>query len=347
LREDTDTPGAEQPAVWTEPSSPGPILFLMRLILSVLVLVHLWRFTATAQPDEIHGTPFRGCFRGTEGLIADDDGTFYASEESGRGIIWRCRAQRPTLLCDLTRCFGPDAGMLLGLARVGRSLFIAAPKLEGGSILRLSLDRPDEAALFATHLGQLPNGLISDGRFLFVSETISGKIYRLSLRRRIDTPPQRTETFAAPYSRPNGLALSPDGRTLYIVHTGLILPGQITAMGTRDMHLRPGGEARFSGMGDGLAWWHGWLWACRQREGELVRIDPHHLDHQHAFHLAGGREPGGIRPASIAFAEMGNGRVTGAVTDVARANSFDYVLRFFGLPLTWHHGVYHFSASSL
>jgi hypothetical protein len=293
---------------------------------------------------QLHCTPIAAGVCGTEGLITGPAGEYYASEESGRGIIWRCNGRFAAEFCDLTKQFGRNAGMLLGLARIDGDLFVAAPKFQGGSIIKIPLKHPKCASVFVTHLGPIPNGLISDGRVLFVSETIFSHLYRLPLNRKPDTAPSTGERFPSPRPAPNGLALSPNNRILYVIHTGMISTGYVSAIDASTLKLRD--VAPFTGMGDGIAWWRGALWGCRQKEGELVRIDPSDLKSQTVYRLSGGLEPGGIRPASIAFSNK-SGATTGAVTDVARANAFNYLLRSLGFPLHWHHNIYQFSTRSL
>lgn len=285
---------------------------------------------------------------GSEGLIVGPRGERYAAEESGRGVIWRWKDGEATRFVTLPSLplLGPSAGMLLGLAVVGEDLFVASAKYQGGSVIRIPIRAPARAKPFATHLGPIPNGLVSDGRSLFVLETIFSRLYKLRLDRPEGTSPAGDEIFPAPRPAPNGLALSPDGRTLFIVHTSFLFPGYLSAVDTVTMKECTA-AIRFTGMGDGLVWWRGSLWACRQHEGQIVRIDPNHLDCQTTYILTGGQEHGGIRPASIVFYQDRAGHTAGAVTDVAEANTFNYFLRFFGLSLRWHHRVYRFSTASI
>ncbi len=287
-------------------------------------------------------------FRGPEGIVADRSGALYASDQGDTGIIrqyvkgeWRVFFEFGSRL-GATRRERPLLG--LGIDRAG-NLYACAPKYRGGAVIRIPMGHSDQASVFATQLG-FPNGLIADGRFLYVTDTqvfSHGHIYKLPLDRYSSRAPLPSETFPSPFPLANGIALSPNGQTLYVVHSRLWQVSHLSAIAVSTMD--PSAEASLPGLCDGIGLFQGRLWVCQQRPGGIFLLDPHELEHHSTLLLAPGID-GPIHPASIASYHGCRGRSLAAVTDVADANPLMYLLRdTFGWPLPWHRGVYAFPLS--
>jgi DNA-binding beta-propeller fold protein YncE len=207
-------------------------------------------------------------FSAPEGIAADAAGTLYVTEARGRGDVWRIRPDGVDAVANLA-AFVAKAGKTITLLGItvheSGKLFVAAPDIERGSIIEISREgnRFDAPRIFRNQLG-FANGIAIHGDTMFASDagskflagTVPGRVYRFDVSGATPRggPPRSGETLAR-VNFPNGLAISPDGRTLFVAQTSKlqILPGYASRL-----HL-DAGEPRFEqgpalgGWPDGLA----------------------------------------------------------------------------------------------
>ncbi|MGV3613933.1 MAG: SMP-30/gluconolactonase/LRE family protein [Fimbriimonas sp.] len=188
-------------------------------------------------------------FRYTEGAAVDAKGNFYFTDVPHGRVYRRTTEGKLTVL---TRRSGGCVG--LDVDREGR---LWAAQSAGGALLLLTPPRWSPKVR-ATGLGR-PNDLVSDGKGgVFVTSPAFGKgsgeaIYYVS-------PDGRAKRVAASVKNPNGIGLSPDGRTLYVVgygthdlHAFTVHGGGRLGPGRRLMKLAGRGGKQANTGGDGMA----------------------------------------------------------------------------------------------
>ncbi len=216
-----------------------------------------------------------------EGPVALADGSVVVCEIHSGHVTRIWPDGRKTLVADIGggpngAALGPDGGLYVcnngGLefkrTRSGMlmSFMQASPGYEGGSIQRIDLETGAVQTLY-THCGDIrlrgPNDIVFDryGGFWF---TDMGKVVGRMQHRggvfyaRTDGSQIREAVF--PMYEPNGIGLSPDGRTLYVAETetgriyryDVAAPGQLAGAGKIGnfgaLHCALGGTFRCDSM---------------------------------------------------------------------------------------------------
>jgi gluconolactonase len=190
----------------------------------------LWIATGTAALAQQEAPPNRqkvgpagevrkvaGGFRFTEGPASDADGNLYFSDVP-RSLVLRLDAagRVTTFLADTERCNGllvDGRGRLLACQGGAGKLLAVDPKTRKVTVL---------AAGFEDARFNAPNDLVADaaGGVYFTDPVFGGGelpqktegVYHVS-------PDGRVTRVLKDREKPNGISLSPDGKTLYVLHS--------------------------------------------------------------------------------------------------------------------------------
>ncbi len=268
---------------------------------------------------------------GPEGIAVWRDHIF-VSEVGGRRIVVLDQEGK---VHDVAKLLGSGSkGCVLGLAFDGDgTLYAAVTRIGGGTVFKLP-PGPTLTSLRApvacrTHVGD-PNGIAIDPmrRRLYVSDSGSlmlfgmdrGRVFQFDLDDRSKAGCSAVEReVIAEMTMPNGLALSPDGRTLYVAQTRrnpFSAWGQVVALRTDTLSPKPEIVAEYRNWPDGLALDErsGRLLLCLQKSSRIMTLDPRLAATHQPSEDAAPRlilEERRCKPASVAV--LPNGKV--AFTD--------------------------------
>ena len=239
----------------------------MKKILLILLCVPMIGFgqTKTLGSDIINpNSKIKEVFSGGEGVLLEGptmgpDGTLYFSDliitnpkRMKAGIIWNYNPQT-----EETKVFRSPSGMALGLAFDvdGNLLSCEGADFGGRRVTKTDMNNGKStivAGLFNDRRFNSPNDLVIDnnGRIYFTDPRYFGKepidqpldgVYR------IDTD-GTVHLIIDNASKPNGIAISPDYKTLYIANYHLGHPDILKTGAILEYTLLPDGNVQFKGV---------------------------------------------------------------------------------------------------
>jgi gluconolactonase len=173
-----------------------------------------------AQPALLENLNPGGEFVGPEGIQFDAAGNLYVGDT--QGLVWQVApGKAPTTYADLHSVDPAADGTDIHLGGIaidpGGNLYVAAYGFAGGSVLMV--DSASRAArIFARDLGIANYAALSpDGKHLWASDYRgAGRILRYPTG---GAPPAQPDLVIGGFSFPNGLALSADGKFIYVAET--------------------------------------------------------------------------------------------------------------------------------